>query len=105
MSVMKHFAIFLIMFVCAFKKVSITAPKKDFFLIKKEWVSMILGVLHLGGQQSCIMGLKITTILSPFFSKNCKTLNIGMWGVYPKAMVWNIALHTHISLWVSVPEE
>ena len=28
-----------------------------------------------------------------------------MWGVYPEAIDWNIALLTQISFWVSVSEE
>ena len=40
-----------------------------------------------------------------FSSKKSKTLNVGMCGVYPEAMDWNIALRTQFSFWVSVSEE
>ena len=33
-----------------------------------------------------------TTVLS----KNSKNSNIGMWGVYPEAIDWNITMHTLI---------
>jgi hypothetical protein len=33
-----------------------------------------------------MIGSKVTTILSPIFSKKLKTSNIGMWGVYPEAI-------------------
>ena len=52
-----------------------------------------------------MIGSKVTAILRQFFQKNSKTLDIGMWGVYPEAIDWNIALLTQISFWVSVSEE
>ena len=39
------------------------------------------------------------------FSKKSKTSMVGVWGVYPEAMDWNIALRTQISFWVSLSEE
>jgi hypothetical protein len=33
-----------------------------------------------------MIGSTVTTILSPFLKKKIKTLNIGMWGVYPEAI-------------------
>ena len=30
---------------------------------------------------------------------------VGVWGVYPETIDWNIALRTQISFWVSVSEE
>ena len=40
-----------------------------------------------------------------FFSKQIKkTSNSGVWGVYPKAMDWNFALHTQILIWASISE-
>jgi hypothetical protein len=32
-----------------------------------------------------MIGSKVTKKISPFFSTNLKTSNIGMWGVYPEA--------------------
>ena len=40
--------------------------------------------------------------VDPVFSK---TSNLGIWGVYPEAIDWNIALCTQILFWVSVSEE
>ena len=42
-------------------------------------------ILNLEEQQNCMMGSKVTTILPPFFSKNSKTSNVGICGVYPEA--------------------
>ena len=47
---------------------------------------MVLGILNLEGQQNCMIGSKVTAILPLFFSKNSKTPNVGMWGVYPEAI-------------------
>ena len=47
---------------------------------------MVLRILNLEGQQNCMIDSKITAILPPFFQKNSKTLNVGMWGVYPEAI-------------------
>ena len=65
---------------------------------------MVLRILNLEGQQNCMIGSKVTAILPQFFQKNSKTSNIGMWGVYPEAIDWNIALLTQISFWVSETE-
>ena len=70
-----------------------------------EWVYDVLRILNLEGQQNCMIGSKVTTILSPFFFKKLKTSNIGMWGVYPEAIDWNIALLTWISFCVSESKE
>ena len=52
-----------------------------------------------------MIGLKTTTILTLFQKKNKKnTFNIGMWGVCPEAIDWNIVLHTQILFWMSVSE-
>ena len=66
---------------------------------------MVLRFLNLEGQLNCMIVSKVTAILPPFFSKNSKTSNICMWGVYPEAIDWNIVVHTQISFWVSVCEE
>ena len=47
---------------------------------------MVLRILNLEEQQNCMIGSKVTAILSPFFSKNSKTSNVCMWGVYPEAI-------------------
>ena len=65
---------------------------------------MVLRILNLEEQQNCMIGSKVTAILSRFFSKKLKTSNVGMWGVYPEAIDWNIALHTQISFWASISE-
>ena len=54
---------------------------------------MVLGILNLEGQQNCMISSKVTTILLMYFF-NSKTSNLGMWGVYPEALDWNIGLHT-----------
>ena len=52
-----------------------------------EWVYKVLGILNLEGQQNCMIGSKVTAILTQFFFlNNSKTSNIGMWGVYPEAI-------------------
>ena len=56
------------------------------FFHKIQWVDMVLRILNLEGQQNCMIASKVTTILSPIFSKKFKTSNIGMWGVYPDAI-------------------
>ena len=66
---------------------------------------MVLRILNLEEQQNCILGSKVTTILTAFFQKKSKTSNVGMWGVYPEAIDWNIALHTQISFWLIVSKE
>ena len=56
---------------------------------------MLLGILNLEEDQNCMIGSKVTTILMPFFfSKKSKTSNIGMLGVYPEAIDWNIEAYT-----------
>ena len=52
-----------------------------------------------------MIGSKVSTILSPFFSKKIKTSNIGIRGVFPEAIYCNIALLTQISFCVSVSKE
>ena len=52
------------------------------FLHKIEWVSMVLRILNLEGHQNCMIGSKVIAILMPFFQKNSKTSNVGMFGVY-----------------------
>ena len=71
---------------------------------KIEWVHMVLRILNLEGQQNFMIGSKVTTILSTFFSKKSITSNIGMWGVYQEAIYWNIALRTQILIWASISE-
>ena len=73
--------------------------------MKQSGFYKVLRILNLEGQQNCMIGSKVTTILSPFFSKKLETLNIGMWGVYPEAIDWNIAPLTRISFCVSVSKE
>ena len=65
---------------------------------------MVLRILNLEEQLNCMIGSKVTAILPPFFSKNSKTLNIGMWGVYPDAIDKNIVLCTHISFLATISE-
>ena len=55
---------------------------------------MVLRILNLEGQQNCMIGSKVTTILPHFLFFNSKTANVGMWGVYPESIDWNIALCT-----------
>ena len=63
----------------------------------KQSICNFLRILNLEGQQNCMIGLKVTAILPPFFLKHSKTPNLGMWGVNPEAIDWNIALPTQIS--------
>ena len=56
------------------------------FFHKTECVYKVLGILNLEEQLNCMIGSKVTAILSPFFSKKFKTSNVGMWGVYPEAI-------------------
>ena len=67
------------------------------FFHKTDWVHMVLRILNIEGQQKRMMGSKVKIILPMFFSKNSKTSSVGMWGVYPEAIDWNIALPTQIS--------
>ena len=71
------------------------------FFDKTEWVNVVLRILNLEGQQSCIIGSKVTTILPIFFSKNPESSNIEMWGDYPEAIDCNIALRTQIFFWAA----
>ena len=64
---------------------------------------MVLLILNLEGQLHCMIESKVTTIL-PTCLKKKKTSTIGMWGVYPEATDWNIALHTQILIWASISE-
>ena len=66
---------------------------------------MVLGILNLERQLNCTIFSKVTAILPPFFFKKIKNSNIGIWGVHPEAIDWNIVLRTQISFWVSVSEE
>ena len=53
-----------------------------------------------------MIGSKVRAILPPFFSsKNSKTSNVGIWGVYPEAIDCNIVMHTWTLFLVSVSEE
>ena len=49
--------------------------------------------------------LKRNSNFTIVFSKNSKTSYLGMWGVNPEAIDWNIALPTHISFWGSVSKK
>ena len=40
------------------------------FFHETEWFYKVLRILNLEGQQNCIIGSKVTTILSPYFQKN-----------------------------------
>ena len=75
------------------------------FFHETEWVNKVLRILNLEGQQNCLIGSRYSNFTTVFFQKNSKTSNIGMWGVYPEAIDWSIALLTQISFWVSVSEE
>ena len=72
--------------------------KSFFHLHKTEWVNMGYRIRNIEGYRNCIIGLKVTTILPMLFLLPLiqKTSNVGMWGVYPEAGDWNIALRTHI---------
>ena len=77
------------MYVCMCLKLSVNygqTVRVFVFFHKTEWVYMVLRILNLEGQQNCMIGSKVTAILSPFFSKKFKTSNVGMWGVYPEAV-------------------
>ena len=39
------------------------------FFQKTDWVSRVLRLLNLEEQQNCMIGSKVTAILSPFFQK------------------------------------
>ena len=56
------------------------------FFHQTECFSNFLRILNLEGQQNCMIGLKVTAILPPFYQKNSKTPNLGMWGVNPEAI-------------------
>ena len=77
------------MYVCMCLKLSVNygqTVRVVVFFHKTEWVYMVLRILNLEEQQNCMIGSKVTAILSPFFSKNLKKSNVGMWGVYPEAI-------------------
>ena len=96
------------MYVCMCLKLSVNYGQTVgvfVFFHKTEWFCMVLRILNLEEQLNCIIGSKVTAILPPFFSKNSKTSNIGMWGVNLEAMDWNNVLPTQISFLVSVSEE
>ena len=60
------------MYVCICLKLSVNYGQTvgDFvFFHKTEWVNMVLRILNLEGQQNCMIGSKVTTILPPFFQK------------------------------------
>ena len=85
------------MYVCMCLKLSVNYRQTVgvcVFFHKTEWFFMVLRILNLEGQQNCMIDSKITAILPPFFQKIQKTSNVGMWGVYPEAIDWNIALRT-----------
>ena len=53
---------------------------------------MVLRIINLGGQPNWFNNYNnFTTVF-----KIKKISNIDMWGVYPGAIDWNIALHTQI---------
>ena len=50
------------------------------FFDKTEWVNVVLRILNLKGQQICIIGSKVTTILLFFFFKKSRIIkhrNVG----------------------------
>ena len=99
------------MYVCMCRKGSFNDGQMLVFFVvvfihKTKWVNMVFSILNIEGQQNCMTGSKVKNYFTTVFSsKSSKTLNIGMLGVYPRAMDCNIALHTHISFWVSVSEK
>ena len=56
------------------------------FFHKTEWLGKVLRILNLEEKLNCMIGSKVTAILSLFFQKKLKTSNVGMWGVYPEAI-------------------
>ena len=64
-----------------------------------------LKILYLEGQQNCMIGSKVITILPPFFKKKSSTSNVCMWCVYQEALDLNFALRIQILFCVSVSEE
>ena len=74
------------MYVCMCLKLSVNYGQTIgvfVFFHETEWVCNVLRILNLEGQQNCMIGLKVTAILPPFFQKNSKIPNLGMWGVNP----------------------
>ena len=60
------------MYVCMCLKLSVNygqTVRVFVFFHKTEWVYMVLRILNLEEQQNCMIGSKVTTILSPFFQK------------------------------------
>ena len=90
------------MYVCMCLKVSVnfSQPVRVFvFFHNTELVNIILRILNLEGHTNCMIASKVTTILMLFFfssKKKLKTIKVGMWGVYPEAIDWNIVLDAQI---------
>ena len=59
---------------------------------------MVLRILNIEEQQNGMIGSKSYNGLKNVFSK------IGMWGVYPGPIDWNIVLRTEILIWASIYE-
>ena len=60
------------MYVCMCLKISFNYGQTVgvfVFFHETEGVNMVLGILNLEGQQNCMIGSKVKTILSPFFQK------------------------------------
>ena len=60
------------MYVCMCLKLSVNycqTVRVFVFFHKTEWVYMVLRILNLEEQQNCMIGSKVTVILSPFFQK------------------------------------
>ena len=58
------------MYVCMCLKLSVNYGQTVgvlVFFLKTKLVIMVLGILNLEGQQNCMIGSKVTTILPPFF--------------------------------------
>ena len=60
------------MYVCMCLKLSVNygqTVRVFVFFHKTEWVYMVLRILNLEEQQNCMIGSKVTAILSQFFQK------------------------------------
>ena len=60
------------MYVCMCLKLSVNYGQTIgvfVFFHETEWVCNVLRILNLEGQQNCMIGLKVTVILPPFFQK------------------------------------
>ena len=69
------------------------------FFHHTEWVDIVLRILNLEGKRKLHYWLQSNN----FFFLSI-TLTVGLWGVYPEAIDWNIVLRTQISFMASISE-